>query len=798
MSTDPGEDAPPAAAVAPPRARTSAEVSAVLDAVAPAPARTIDLRQATGIGVGAIVGGGIMVLAGVAFQNAGPAAMIAFALNGVVALITAMSYAEIATTFPESGGTYTFAKKVLNVRAAFGVGWILWFAYIVAGVLYALGFATFTQLALHELVREVGGTPPAWLDGRKFSLLLATLATIAYALGLARHAAGGGQWAVVGKVVLFAVIIVAGVVALAFEPVSHSGDTLDPFFSGGGAGVITAMGYTFIAVQGFDLIPAVAGEVKEPNRTIPGAMFRSLAIAMAVYLPLLFVVSTAGVDAGHDIRSLALERGDTVFAFAVRRFMGVTGYWLIIIAAILSTLSALQANLMAASRVALSMAQDHTLPSVLARIHPERRTPLMAIYATTLTLIAIVFMVPDLGAAGAAASLIFLASFTLAHITTYLSRIRGGAVEGAYQTPWFPLIPAAGAIACAALAVFQAVSVPDAGGVVLIWLALGVLLYVALFKGDAETADASALGRDPQLAMLRGRVPLVLLPIANPAHARGMVEVANALAPSEYARVLLLTVVKSPRGAGADPLARLDDAQRVVGEALSTSYAAGQTPEALITAAADPWAEIGRIATEYECDSLLIGGLAKGEHDAPLAKLIRQLYCDVAVMRATPGWSLAEARKILVPLGGRGDEHELRARVLASLCRDGSRSVTFVRVLPALASDDDVAEVERQVAQRAEVKLGRRPRVKILRAADPQAALVELAASHDLILLGLHRDVWGRRGLSPFAIDVARAAPCPAILLSQRPSQLVTEVYRPLKDVVMAAPWMPRKPERAG
>jgi hypothetical protein len=94
----------------------------------------VSLLGATGVGVGAIVGGGILVLAGVAFQATGPSAILAFAANGVVAVLTALSFAEMATAFPESGGAYTFAKKVLTVRAAFAVGWVLWFAYIVAGV----------------------------------------------------------------------------------------------------------------------------------------------------------------------------------------------------------------------------------------------------------------------------------------------------------------------------------------------------------------------------------------------------------------------------------------------------------------------------------------------------------------------------------------------------------------------------------------------------------------------------------------------------------------------------------------
>ncbi len=103
--------------------------------------RHLGLFGATGVGVGAIVGGGILALAGVAFATTGPSAMLAFALNGLIALLTALSFAELSSKFPQSGGPYAFAKKVLSVEAAFAVGWVVWFASIVAAVLYATGFA---------------------------------------------------------------------------------------------------------------------------------------------------------------------------------------------------------------------------------------------------------------------------------------------------------------------------------------------------------------------------------------------------------------------------------------------------------------------------------------------------------------------------------------------------------------------------------------------------------------------------------------------------------------------------------
>jgi nucleotide-binding universal stress UspA family protein len=437
------------------------------------------------------------------------------------------------------------------------------------------------------------------------------------------------------------------------------------------------------------------------------------------------------------------------------------------------------------------MARDRTLPSVLGSIHASRHTPIMAIYATALTLVAILFMVPDLGAAGAAASLIFLISFAMVHFTSYLARRRGDPKQIRFRTPHFPLVPIGGGAACAGLAVFQAVVVPSAGKIVLIWLGLGVILYFALFKSGAEMADASAEAYDPSLSRLRGKNPLVLLPIANPAHATGMVAVATAMAPHPVGRVLLLTIVHAPDDQADETLLpRLEDAQRVIQHALAASYRQGQTPEALITAAAKPWAEIRRVAEEHDCESILLGlgGAASATVLSEIDELINQLECDVAVMRAPETWRLSEAKRILVPIGGGGAVHEMRARVLGSICRGSDRAVTFARVVPSKATDAEVADALRGASNMAETKLRATPTVQIVRSDDPVAALVELSKDHDLMVLGVTQTRWGRRSFGRIALSVAREASCAAMIISGKRSQIYSEVYRPLRDAVKVIP----------
>jgi hypothetical protein len=96
------------------------------------PAAELGLLDATMIGMGAMVGAGIFVLTGLAAEIAGTAAIVVFGLNGVVTAFTGLSYAEIAAAIPKSGGGYAFVREVFGDAASFVMGWMLWFAYMIA------------------------------------------------------------------------------------------------------------------------------------------------------------------------------------------------------------------------------------------------------------------------------------------------------------------------------------------------------------------------------------------------------------------------------------------------------------------------------------------------------------------------------------------------------------------------------------------------------------------------------------------------------------------------------------------
>ena len=287
--------------------------------------RTIGFFGATSLGLGAIVGGSILALAGTAFAKAGPSAIIAFALNGFVAYITALSFAQMSAAFPESGGAYTFTKKVLSVRDAFAIGWVLWFASIMAGVLYALGFASYTISALQSLWLIFSPVVPAWISSRLMIIILSSGATLFYTVKLALKSDGVGQWETAGKLIVFCILILAGFWILSQQPLHALPHRFAPFFGGGILGIFQAMGFTFITYEGFDLIAAVAGDVRKPEKNIPLSMFFSLGITLLIYLPFLFIIVALGVPAGQSITSLSAMYPDTFVAVAVGNYLGPAG-----------------------------------------------------------------------------------------------------------------------------------------------------------------------------------------------------------------------------------------------------------------------------------------------------------------------------------------------------------------------------------------------------------------------------------------------------------------------------------------
>ncbi len=448
-----------------------------------APAASLGLLDATMVGIGAMIGAGIFVLTGLAAEIAGPAALLVFALNGGVTTFTAMSYAELASAIPKNGGGYAYVREAFSAPVSFVMGWTRWFTYMAAGALYALGFSSNFVEFVHLYW---AGLPagPAWEIGYA---LLAVVSFIALN-ALSTEASGGAETVVtLVKIAILAVFIAFGIGAVSastfFDIPAGATPTLGDFFSEGATKVLPAMGLTFIAFQGYDLIATVTEEVENPRRNIPRAIFLSVGVTVGIYL-LVVAVSLGTLGAGR--LGAAGERAVVEAAIGFMPDVGIfgasIGAALIAFGAVFSTISALNAVVIGSSRVAFAMGREGQLPERLGHIHHRYGTPFLALMASGALMVVATVTAP-ISVVGNLASLFSLLGFVVVNLAVIKLRHTQPDLSRPFELPFYPVPPILGIVLNLLLGLFIA---PLTWAIAVGWLAVGVLVYLTLNRRSID------------------------------------------------------------------------------------------------------------------------------------------------------------------------------------------------------------------------------------------------------------------------------------------------------------------------
>ncbi len=428
-----------------------------------------------------MIGAGIFVLTGLAAEIAGPAAILVFALNGVVTVLTGISYAELASAIPKSGGGYVFVREVFSGPTSFLMGWMLSFAYMIAGALYALGFSSNFVEFVHLYWAGLP-TGPVW-----HILYALTVVGLFALLNAVSTEASGGAETVVTIIKIIILLVFAGFGAFAVE-----GSNFEPFFArdDSSVAILKAMGLTFIAFEGYDLIATVTEEVENPRENIPKAIFISLVATVAIYLIVVWVaIGTLGAE--------KLGRaGETGIAEAATSFMPTIpllgeGAALIVFGAVFSTVSALNAVVIASSRVVFAMGREDQLPNPLGQISARFGTPLAAVVVSAAVMLGSVVFLP-IEQVGRVSSLFFLVSFVVVNWSVIRLRNRRPNMRRPFEMPFYPAIPILAILLNLVLAYFLLRDDPYTLVLGLGWIAIGGLVYAALQWRRTETATAEA------------------------------------------------------------------------------------------------------------------------------------------------------------------------------------------------------------------------------------------------------------------------------------------------------------------
>ncbi len=438
------------------------------------------------VGIAGMIGGAIFVLTGPAIGLAGSAVILAFIINAIITLFTAMAYAELGSAMPEAGGGYLWIREGLPRPNAFISGWMAWFAHIIAGSLYAVGFGAFLYQLLGPNVAGILSDQPLF-GVISFDKLIAVASIAAFTYINIKGASETGKTGTIVTIVQLGTIlclIVAGSWMMHKNP--NSTANFADFMPTGIAGLVAAMGLTFIAFEGYEIIVQTGEEVKNPKRNIPRAIFISLAIVVTLYCLVAFVsigaISPEGIAAWRFIG----EGGELGIMKAAEIFLPY-GALIVLGGGMVSTLAALNATTFSSARVAFAMGRHYNLPHKLSSIHPVNRTPHIAIIISGIIMAFMAYALP-LADIAVAAGVIFLLLFTQVNIAAItIRRIYGNKLSYGFKTPFFPVIPIAGIFLNLGLALYLLVTQPLSWGITILWILVGFVLYrMYTFKQEIQ------------------------------------------------------------------------------------------------------------------------------------------------------------------------------------------------------------------------------------------------------------------------------------------------------------------------
>jgi len=441
----------------------------------------------TSLGIGAIIGGGIFTLTGIAAHEfAGPALAISFVIAGIGCTFASLCYAEFASVLPVEGSAYAYSYGTIGELFAWFIGWNLILEYMMGATTVAVSWSGYFDKLMHLF----GINIPMWLSNDPITaaqkaaemgievpsfafnlpaFLITWVVTAILVKGI-KEAANTNNIIVFVKVLVVIFVIITGAFFInkanwtPFIP-EHIIDAkgLGHF---GWSGVITAATIVFFAYIGFDAVSTQAGEAINPKKDVPFAIIASLLICTLLYI-LVSLVLTGMVK--YDQLDM---KAPVASAFSA---VGLTwAVYIITIAAVAGLTSVMLVMMLGQTRIFLGMAKDGLLPkNLFASIHPKFKTPYKSTILVGLV-VSIVASVTPIDKVSEMCSMGTLLAFAMICGAVWILRVKEPNLERPYKAPFLPVVATLGM----GFNVFLMTQVrPDTWKAFLIWSTIGVIVY---------------------------------------------------------------------------------------------------------------------------------------------------------------------------------------------------------------------------------------------------------------------------------------------------------------------------------
>ncbi len=589
--------------------------------------RVLNAPQLFAIGYGD-VGSSIYYALGVTTLYALGAAPLALALAGIVFFCTVLTYAELSTAMPESGGSCSFARHAFNDLLSFIAGWALLLDYIVTIAISAYSIGPYLSNLVPVLRTTMGNVPFTLIilgvllalnvlgikESTRVSLLLCLfdivtqLAIIVFGLFLLLQVTHPEQF--LQHLQQLVARMQIGVPSLPSSP------TWPQFWKG--------VGMAMVAYIGIESISQLAGEARHPRRTIPQAMLATMVTLFVLYFGISAIALTALTP--QELTTAYLE--DPIAGIAASMPIGrqYLTPWVGLLGATILFVAA-NAGLIGASRLTFAMSEHFTLPRVFYRLHPKFKTPYISLIAFTLIAGAIVTVANNLTHIADLYNFGAMLSFMLAHAALIGLRIRQPELRRPFKiggnvrigSAELPVTAVLGLLGTAAVWVDVILTKPAGRRLGFIWMGVGLVSYFWYRRQQRLPVAARVTIERLQMPSYRPvSVRKILVPTTG-AHTNDMVQFAAKLAKTHGAEVTALHVIEIPSTLPLDTFfpEKLAVADSIMGQ----SQAIGREYEGPIDAQVKQSRTAGEtiveLAAEGQYDLVILGAKLRALSTAP-------------------------------------------------------------------------------------------------------------------------------------------------------------------------------------
>jgi len=695
--------------------------------------RELSLAHITLMGVGMMIGAGVFVATGIGIGIAGPGGiLLAFALNGFLAFLSVMTYAELSSAIPKAGGGYAYVQHCIGGFPGFISGWISWFAHAVAGSLYAITFSKYTLHFIYELSELEFIETNLKIMEKVVALAVAIIFLYVNYRG-ASETGSIGAIITVGQTAVLAIIGLIGIYVAIRNP--ERLENFTPFLPGGWGKVLVVMGFSLVGYEGYEVITNTSEEAIDAKKNVPKAIFLAVIIVITTYLLVGFAAVIAVSNNDLSLQEWFRQYGATGFAEAIGQLFPF-GNVLVVLAAIFASTSALNATIYSSTRVAFSLGRDGYLPEIIGSISPRRRIPQYALLFSGIIILTVAALLP-VEVVMAGSSIFFIILFSMVTFTVIkVRKEQGDELQYGYLIPYFPIIPIISICGMLTIGIFLF----DMGALAYIiagsWLFMGILLYLIYGRKRAVIGEDSRIfigeGKEQQ------KTDSIMISVGNPKNIPLLMKYASLLRNEQSQNLILSNIITVPYQTPVREAGKFLGSNKVLME----NYIRNCEESNQIQGVIKMGHNIGRsiISSVRETGPQLLimgwsGHVSKGSYTmgSTLDPVIELAAADLLIIKPGLDEPQQKITKILFPSRGKSPHSRLAHQIINNIADKLGADVTFFHVYQCNKKNKNPSVESKVLKGDFHNSIHT---IKIVEHCDVVKAIIDESKKYDLVVLG--------------------------------------------------------------